>query len=158
MFGKTQIGGVKSERGLTMIGVLTMKSRPGTAGRIMSALGAHNLNIEFIAQTIDLAENDSIVFCVKAEQADEAMAVLQNLKPELKAETISRRDHVGLVFTFGPEFRHMPGVAGKIFDLLGQADINIIAISTSMAAVTCVLEDDCVARAEAVLKTAFETP
>jgi aspartokinase len=61
MFGKTQIGGVKSERGLTMIGVLTMKSRPGTAGRIMSALGAHNLNIEFIAQTIDLAENDSFL-------------------------------------------------------------------------------------------------
>jgi len=158
MSEKTQIGGVKSERELTLIGVLAMLRKPGTAGQIMSALGRRELNIEFIASVVGEAGRDNIVFCVKETQADEAIAILEALKDELQVQKISRRDQVGLIFTFGPEFKHMPGVAGQIFDLLGQAGINILGISTSMAAVTCVIEEERVAEAEAILKAVFETP
>ena len=158
MSAKTQIGGVKSERGLVLISVLAMPSRPGTAGQIMSALGAHRLNVEFIAQVVGKAGNDNVAFCVKENRADEAMAVLAEMRDRLQADVISRRDGVGLVFTFGPEFRHLPGTAGQIFELLGGVGINIIAISTSMAAVTCVIDDERVIDAEARLKAVFATP
>jgi aspartokinase len=52
----------------------------------------------------------------------------------------------------------MPGVAGQIFQLLGDAGINIRAISTSMAAVTCVIDSDRVTEAEQVLGAVFATP
>jgi aspartate kinase len=158
MFGKTQIGGVKSEGNLVLISVLAMPSRLGTAGKLMTAMGAHNLNVEFIAQMIGIAGNDNVVFCVKEDLADEAMQVVEAMQNDLQAQGISRRDGVGLVFTFGPEFRHMPGVAGQIFQLLGDAGINIRAISTSMAAVTCVIDSDRVAEAEQVLGAVFATP
>lgn len=124
----------------------------------MSAMGAHELNIEFIAQTMGAVGKDNVAFCVKQERADEAVAVLEKMKHELKAQTISRRDNVGLVFTFGPEFRFTPGTAGRVFKLLGGQDINIIAISTSMAAITCVIDDDRIADAVTALKAVFETP
>ncbi len=156
--GQTHMGGVKSEYGLVLVSILAMPSRPGTAGQIMSAMGAEDLNIEFIAAVVGMADRDNVVFCVKEEQADQAMAIIEHMQGKMQADMISRRDQVGLVFTFGPEFRHIPGTAGQVFELLGEANINILAISTSMAVVTCVIEHDHIADAEAVLKTVFATP
>ena len=158
MLGKTQIGGVKSERDLVLISVLAMPSRPGTAGKIMMAMGANNLNVEFIAQVIGIAGNDNVVFCIKEEVANEAMQVVESMQDDLQAQGVLRRDGVGLVFTFGPEFRYLPGTAGQVFQLLGDAGINIMAISTSMAAVTCVINSEQVGEAEKVLSAVFATP
>lgn len=152
------IGGVKSESNLVLFGVLAMERKPGTAGHIMSALGKQGLNIEFIAGVVGFAGRDNIVFGVKEDQADEVMTILESMKDELDVNTISRRDSIGVIFTFGPDFKTIPGVAGRIFDILGEEEINIIVISTSMAAVTTVIDHDNVPRAEAALKAVFETP
>lgn len=153
-----RIGGVKSESGLVLFGVLAMERKPGTAGHIMSAMGKRDINIEFIAGVVGFAGKDNIVFGVKEDQADDVTAVLEAMKEELDIHTVSRRDGVGVVFTFGPDFRTIPGIAGQIFDIFGKAGINIIVISTSMAAVTTVIDHVNVAKAEAALKEVFETP
>ena len=154
----TYIGGVKSETGLVLISVLAMEQRPGTAGRIMGAMASLGFNVEFIAGVVGFAGRDNVVFCVTADQAEAAVTALNAMQAELDVHTVSRRDEVGLIFTFGPEFRETPAIAAQIFDLLGSHNINILAISTSIAAVTCVVKEQDVAQAEAVLQEVFVTP
>lgn len=158
MANKVRIGGVMYSDGLTLISTLAMPSKPGTAGKIMSAMGDNDFNIEFIAQAVGLAGKDHIIFCVEETIADKVVALLNGLKTEIGAERIVRQDKVGLVFAFGPDFRYSSGIAGLVFETLGQAGINIIAISSSVSTISCVIEADRLEDAVAALERIFVTP
>ncbi|MFQ5576312.1 MAG: ACT domain-containing protein [Anaerolineae bacterium] len=158
MTEKLQVGGVTYSDELVLISVLAMPSKPGTAGTIMSAMGENNLNLEFIVQTIGLSGKDHIVFCVNKKYADEVMAVVNRLKRTVHAKKVARRDNVGIVFVFGPDFQFVSGIAGDAFKTLGKIGINIIAISTSVSTLSCVIEAERLAEAVAALEERFVTP
>jgi len=155
---KTQIGGIMHSDGLAMIGLLAMPSRPGTAGQILSAMGDHHINVQFIVQTVDRGGNDHVVFCVDRKDLDEALGLLTGIQTDVSAQEIVRDASVGLVSIFGPDFRQRPGVAGEMFAALGQAGINIQAISTSISTISCVIAADRVPDAVRALHDTFEMP
>jgi aspartate kinase len=63
---------------------------------------------------------------------------------------------MGKVSIVGAGMRSHPGVAAKVFRVLGQNDINIEMISTSPIKVSCVIRADQVPQAIKALHTAFE--
>ena len=65
---------------------------------------------------------------------------------------------MGLISIFGPDFRQRPGIAGEMFAALGQADINIQAISTSISTISCVVQAAHVPKAVKALQDTFEMP
>ncbi len=158
MSDRMQIGGITHVEDLTLISVLAMPSQPGTAGTIMTAMGDNRLNLEFVAQTIGLSGKDHIIFCVKQADANRAIKILEALKLQIQAEKLMRQDDVSLVCAFGPDFRRMPGIAGKVCRALGVAAINIIAISTSTSTISCVITGKRVPDALAALNDIFITP
>jgi aspartate kinase len=155
---KTQIGGVMHSDGLAMIGVLAIPSRPGTAGRILSLMGDHTINVQFIVQTVDRDGNDHVVFCVEREVMERALELLAGIQEEVSAQDIVHDPSVGLVSIFGPDFRQRPGIAGEMFAALGQADVNIQAISTSISTISCVIQAAWVPDAVRALQETFEMP
>ncbi len=155
---KTQIGGIMHSDGLAMIGVLAIPSRPGTAGKILSAMGNNNINVQFIVQTVDRDGNDHVVFCVDRKDMEAALNLLTSTKEEVSAQDIIHDTSVGLVSIFGPDFRQRPGIAGEMFTALGQAGINMKAISTSISTISCVVQAADVPQAVKTLKETFELP
>ena len=155
---KTQIGGVMHNDGLAMVGVLAIPSRPGMAGKILSTMGNNGINVQFIVQTADKGGNDHVVFCVSREDLEATLKLLSQIKEEVSAQEIVHDANVGLVSIFGPDFRQRPGIAGEMFAALGQADINIKAISTSISTISCVIEAALVPKAVQVLNETFESP
>lgn len=155
---KTRIGGVMHSDGLAMIGVLAIPSRPGVAGKILSAMGDNGVNIQFVVQTVDRDGNDHVVFCVSQEDLDAALNLLTDVKEAVSAQDIVHDASIGLVSIFGPDFRQRPGIAGEMFAALGQADINIKAISTSISTISCVIEATHVPEAVKALQDTFEMP
>jgi aspartate kinase len=155
---KTQIGGIMHSDGLAMIGVLAIPSRPGTAGKILSAMGDSNINVQFIVQTVDREGNDHVVFCVDRKDVETALNLLASIKEEVSAQEVVHDTSVGLVSIFGPDFRQRPGIAGEMFAALGQAGINMKAISTSISTISCVVQAADVPQAVKTLKETFELP
>jgi aspartate kinase len=155
---KTQIGGIMHSDGLAMIGVLAMPSRPGLAGKILSAMGSKDINVQFIVQLVDKDGNDHVVFCVDRRDLETAIDLLADIKEELSAQEIVHDASVGLVSIFGPDFRQRPGIAGEMFAALGQAEINIRAISTSISTISCVIQATQVPEAVKTLQSTFEMP
>jgi len=155
---KTQIGGVMHNDELAMVGVLAIPSRPGMAGKILSTMGNNGINVQFIVQTADKDGNDHVVFCVSREDLEATLNLLSQIKEEVSAQEIVHDANVGLVSIFGPDFRQRPGIAGEMFAALGQADINIKAISTSISTISCVIEAALVPKAVRVLNETFESP
>ena len=155
---KTQIGGIMHSEGLAMIGVLAMPSRPGLAGKILSVMGSKDINVQFIVQLVDKDGNDHVVFCVDRKDLETAIDSLANIKEELPVREIVHDASVGLVSIFGPDFRQRPGIAGEMFAALGEAEINIQAISTSISTISCVIQATQVPEAVKTLQSTFDMP
>jgi aspartokinase len=155
---KIKIGGIIQNRNLAKIGVMSIPDRPGVAGAIFSALGAKGVNIPFIVHTIDLNSLDNIVICVAREELTAALEALNTVKETVGAKEIVYDGEVGIVSIFGPHFGERPGIAGVMFSALASADINILAISTSISSTSCLVDSDDMDEAIQVLEETFELP
>jgi aspartate kinase len=155
---KIRIGGIIQKRNLAKIGVMSIPDRPGVAGAIFSALGERGINIPFIVHTIDLNNLDNIVICVAREDLTPALEVLNTVKETVGAEEIVYVGEVGIISMFGPHFGERSGIAGVMFSALAAADINILAISTSISSTSCLVDANDMDEAVQALEEAFELP
>ena len=65
---------------------------------------------------------------------------------------------VAIVSIFGPDFRERPGIAGTMFHALAERGVNILAVSTSISTVSCVIESDPLESALVALRETFDLP
>jgi aspartate kinase len=155
---KIKIGGIMQTTGLAKVGVMAISDRPGIAGHILATLGSKGINVQFIVQCIDIQDHSHVVFCVSQEELDQAEEILEDVRNELGAQQVIRRPNVALISIFGPDFRERPGIAGIMFSALGAHGINILAISTSISTLTCVIDADRLTTAVAVMRETFDLP
>lgn len=142
MDAKIGIGGIIRVRDLCLLGVMSTPDRPGIGAAIFDALGSARVNTQFIVQCIDLSGMTDVLFCVTEDDALLAREIVQPISIELKAQAVEEVHRVALLSVFGPDFRERPGIAGAVFRALARHSINILAISTSISTVTCVISDD----------------
>jgi len=155
---KIKIGGIMQTTGLAKVGVMSIPTRPGTAGRIMRALGEREINVQFIVQCIDIHDNDHVVFCISEEDLEHASDILETVRAEVGAEQVIQRRNVAVISIFGPDFRERPGIAATMFSAFGALDINILAISTSISTLSCVIDADRLEEAVVTMRTTFDLP
>ena len=153
-----KIGGIIQKRNLAKISILAVPDRPGVAGAVFSALGTHRINCPFIVHTIDRDNLDSIVLCVSRDQLDEALSVLEMVKTTIGAREVVYEKEVGMLAIFGPHFGDRPGIAGTMFSALAAAGINILAISTSISSLSCLIDATRMDDGIQALKQAFAQP
>jgi aspartate kinase len=155
---KIKIGGIIQNRNLAKLGVMSIPDRPGVASAIFSALGAKGVNCPFIVHTIDLNDLDSIVICTIREDLTAALEVLNTVKGTVGAKEVVYDREVGMISIFGPHFGERPGIAGVMFSALASAGINILAISTSISSLCCIIDVRDMDEAVRAIREAFELP
>jgi aspartate kinase len=125
--------------GRGMIGV------PGVAARAFGAVAATGTSVILITQA---SSEQSICFSVPAESVPRVIAQLQdtfaNELLQRDIDSIWATDDTVIVTVVGAGLRHTPGIAGKIFTALGEAQVNVIAIAqgSSEVAISMVVTDD----------------
>ena len=155
---KIRIGGIMQTTGLAKVGVMSIPDRPGIAGRIMSAMGEQGINVQFIVQCIDTHDHDQVVFCIADDELAEAQDVLEGVRDEVGGQQVIQRRNVAILSIFGPDFRERPGIAASMFSALGAREINILAISTSISTLSCVIDGDKLSDAVAAMRETFDLP
>lgn len=148
-------GGIIHITGLCLIGVMSTPDRPGLVSAIFTALGREHLNAQFIVQSIDLNNESHVQFCVDNEDCARALVAMQQVAQELGARKVTVQDHVALISVYGPDFRERPGIAGSAFEALAQEGINILAVSTSISTITCVIREEQTPAAIAAWRNVF---
>jgi aspartate kinase len=155
---KIKIGGIIQNRNLAKIGIMSIPDRPGVASAIFSALGARGVNCPFIVHTIDLNHLDSIVICVARKDLTASLEVLHLIKEKVGAKEVVYDREVGLISIHGPHFGQRPGIAGVMFAALASVGINILAISTSISSLCCIVDLSDMDEAVQAIEEAFELP
>jgi aspartate kinase len=151
------ITAVTHSRGEARVTLIGLPDTPGIAGRVTTALADANVNIDMIIQNEPrtagaLAE---LSFTVPRDDVTAARAALQPIATELGIQ-LETNDSMGKVSIVGAGMKSHPGVAAKVFSVLGAQEINIEMISTSPIRISCVVPVEKVEEAVKALHTAFD--
>jgi aspartate kinase len=145
----------KGEARVTLLGV---PDEPGTAGRIFGALAEANVNVDMIIQNEPMGDGRraEVSFTVPRDDLRAGRGALEPLVDALGIERVATDEAIGKVAIVGAGMRSHPGVAAKVFRVLGEEGINIEMISTSPIKISCVIRDKDVERAVLALHGAFQ--
>ncbi len=130
-----EAGIIKAVTAIRNLSLITIEGKgmmgvPGIAARAFGAVAQKGVSVLMISQA---SSEQSICFVTPAESAPAVTAHLR----EAFAIELARRDidqieyqqPVAIVTLVGAGMRGTPGIAGRIFGLLGEAGVNIIAIA-----------------------------
>jgi len=140
------------EARVTLTGV---RDEPGVAGRIFTALAVANVNVDVIIQNEPVGGDElaDLSFTVDRSDLTTAAETVAGLEVSSGVRTDER---IGKVSIVGAGMRSHPGVAAKVFEVLGGEGINIEMISTSPIKISCVISADRVPDAVKALHQAFD--
>jgi aspartate kinase len=143
----------EGEARVTLTGV---RDEPGVAGRIFTALAEANVNVDVIIQNEPVGDGAlaDLSFTVDRDDLPHAVETIEGLGDVCNAVRTDER--IGKVSIVGAGMRSHPGVAAKVFEVLGGEGINIEMISTSPIKISCVISADRVPDAVRALHQAFD--
>jgi len=144
--------------GLATVSILSYPDRPDIPGVILQAMGKENINIEFVVHNVDIEGSGNMTFCIDQKYLERAIEVLESVKPLIEAKGLSYHPNVATISVFGPHFRERPMISGLMFNALGQAGIEVLAISTSISSCSCVIQAEQIEEALRALHNTFEAP
>jgi aspartate kinase len=132
-----------------------LRDQPGVAGRVFGALADANVNVDMIIQNEPVSDDSKadLSFTVARDDLRQAIDALEALEI---SEGVEKDENVGKVSIVGAGMRSHPGVAAKVFRVLGETDINIEMISTSPIKISCVIAAEQVPQAVQAIHRAFE--
>ena len=105
----------------------TMISLARTASNLFALLDDNEINIKFISQS---SSENNITFVINKDDSMKVSYLLRN--SELFGKqwfSIKIDNDVSLIALIGPGMMYAPGIAGKIFTVLGDNGINVRAIA-----------------------------
>jgi aspartate kinase len=141
------------EARVTLIGI---RDEPGVAGEIFTALAHAGINVDVIIQNEpvgddELADLSFTIDRAELRTATDTIAALGEVSQGVRAD-----ERIGKVSIIGAGMRSHPGVAARVFEVLGREKINIEMISTSPIKISCVISAESVPEAVKALHEAFE--
>ncbi len=157
---------IKAVTGIRDVSMLTVSGRgmlgvPGIAGRTFLASANAGASILMISQS---SSEQSFCFTVVDALAQSVKAAVESeLQSEIQHNNIDSVDvlsDVVIITVVGSGMRGTPGVAGRVFSLLGENRINVLAIAqgSSECSISFIIEQRDLERAVAELHTlALET-
>ena len=104
-----------------------LSNEVGLLRRILSIYERHNISVVYVPNGID---NVSVIIETEAI-APKLYTILAEVQQEIKPDTLTVIDQIAVVAAVGRRMSKRPGISGKIFGALGQADINIRWITQS---------------------------
>lgn len=133
---------IKAVTAIRNLQLITVEGRgmlgvPGVAARTFGAVAATGTSVPLISQA---SSEQSICFAVPVESTEKVISALKNTF----AQEIARRDidsiwatgEVVIVTVVGAGMRNTPGIAGRIFSVLGENNVNVIAIAQGSSEVS----------------------
>lgn len=149
------IRGVSIERAQAKVTLDEVPDRPGVASRIFSAVAAANILVDVIVQSVSDRNTTDISFTIHEADLPRAEELLAPVVAEVGAKRLISHGGVAKLSVVGIGMRSHSGVAARLFECLGEGEINIELISTSEIKITVVIAEKDADRAAQLTHAAF---
>lgn len=155
---KMEIGGIMQSDGRALLKIMSVPDHASVAGTVFKAMGENGINIELLVQSFDLDDCGNFAVVIDQKDLDQALQVLEGLKPTIDAKAVSYTPDVAVITVFAPHLREKPHIHGLMFSSIASVGINCLAISTSLSSVSCVVEGQHLTATIQALTEAFHVP
>ncbi len=152
---KMLIKGVAKDDDVCRISAIGVPDVPGMAFKLFSMLAARKINVDIILQSIGRDGTKDISFTVALSQKQLALDALKDICSSMGVQEIVCDDDVSKVSIVGAGMQTNSGVASRMFEALGEANINIQMISTSEIKISVLIERADSKRALSAIHDAF---
>lgn len=152
---KLLIKGVTKDVNIARISAMGVSDQPGIAFRLFSLLAKHKVSVDIILQSAGRDGTQDISFTVAAKDADEVVRLLEERKDTLGLKSVICDPNVAKVSIVGAGMETHAGVASKMFEALGEANINIQMIATSEIKISVLIAEEEANKAVAAIHRAF---
>ena len=152
---KVVIRGVSVDRKQAKVTISHVPDRPGIASRIFNEIAAINVNVDMIVQNVSASGATDISFTTPADELAKIEKHLGPIVHEIGAKGFTAQGGIAKLSVVGIGMRSHSGVAAKMFELLGNAGINIQMITTSEIKISVIVEEDRVDQGANLLHAGF---
>ncbi len=149
------ISGIAFNRDEAKLTVLGVPDRPGIAYQVLGPIADANIDVDMIIQNVGHDGTTDFSFTVNRGEYTKAMDILKSSAEKLGARGVVGDNKICKVSAVGVGMRSHPGVASKMFNVLGAEGINIQMISTSEIKISVVVEEKYLELAVRILHKAF---
>src|SRR5436190_8306938 len=137
------VRGVSLDKNQAKVTLVAVPDMPGVAARIFKAIGDANINVDMIVQNISHGSGKpatDLSFTVDKPDLLKAQKVIDGLKKEIDFGDVIATENIGKLSMVGVGMKSHTGVAGKMFDTLAHAGVNIEMISTSEIKISVIVD------------------
>lgn len=153
---KVAVSGIAYDKNQARITLRKVPDQPGIAAKIFASLAKSQIVVDMIIQNTRAAGLTDLTFTVSKSDYKKALEIQKKVAREIKAEDVYSDKHITKVSIIGVGMRSHSGVAGKMFSVLANENINIMMISTSEIKISCLISEKYTELAVRALHDAFE--
>lgn len=155
---KMKVGGIMQSDGRALLKIMSVPDHASVAATVLRGMGENQINIELLLESFDLDDCGNFSIVIDQKDLDQALNVLETIRPSIDAKAISYTPDVAVVTVFGPHLREKPLVHSVMFSSIAAVGISSLAICTSISSVSCVVEAQYLDITVRSLEEAFDTP
>jgi len=150
------IAGIAADKNEARVTLTGIADAPGMVAGVISPLASAGIQVDMIvhAATPNTGSSD-LTFTVPRASLSQAMSVIEQLKGASGYDQLVTDDAVAKVSIVGVGIRSNPQLAAKMFEVLAERQINLLAVSSSEIKVSALIAEDQLDLAVRVLHTAF---
>jgi aspartate kinase len=149
------ISGIAFNRDEAKLTILRVPDRPGIAYQLLGPIADANIDVDMIIQNVAQDETTDFSFTVNRGDYVRAMEIVKGAAEKLGSHGVLGDNKICKVSAVGVGMRSHPGIASKMFSVLGREGINIKMITTSEIKISIVVDEKYLELAVRVLHKAF---
>ncbi len=153
---KVVVSGVSCNKDEARITLVRVPDKPGVAAKLFGAISAGNIVVDMIIQNSSIDGTTDLTFTVPKSDLKKTLNLVKAISDEIGAKDVLYDEGIAKVSIVGLGMRSHSGVAAKMFEVLGNAGINILMISTSEIKISCAIDEKYTELAVRLLHDAFE--
>lgn len=135
------VSGIAFNRQEAKITILGVPDHPGISAEVFGKIGDANIVVDMIVQNVSQAGTTDLSFTVSRKDIKKAKQVAEKLSKAIKAKSVLADEQMAKVSVVGVGMKSHAGVAGRMFQALAKAGINIEMISTSEIKISVIIRE-----------------
>jgi len=135
------VSGIAFNRQEAKVTILGVPDRPGISSEVFGKLGDANIVVDMIIQNVSHEGTTDLSFTVARKDLKKAKQLAEKLAKSIKAKSVTADDKMAKVSVVGVGMKSHAGVAGRMFQALAKAGINIEMISTSEIKISVIIRE-----------------
>ncbi len=144
------INGIKTSPVVGCIKGIVQGNNFSALSSFLKTFGERNINILFAVQIRNSNDLIDITLCINPDRVEEGIAIIKKISPNIRVTTLPS---LNIISVF--PYRDNPEISFIFLKTLENESIPVLAVSTSLSSISCLVPHDQIKEAEDYLKKAF---